>query len=401
MNVCYVSNLYAPDAVGGAELHVQSVAEQLVRDGHTVSVITTQPASDGSYRRFETDTIAGVDVHRIAPLNLYSPIEYRDVPGWQVGAYLLVDLWNPYMYRLLRRKLSGLNPDLVHVHLFRGFSNAAFAAAASGGRVIHTLHNHALVHPRSDLAKDGRIVEPGPLSWPYRRVNRMTTEPHIDRVLAPSQYIIDRHRSKGLFRNTRCTRLPLGISRPPEDRPTRPSLDGTFRVLFVGRLDAMKGTDLLIDAFGRLAEEDLRLDVLGTGPERETVEQASDRDPRIRVHGFVSNEATLREFYAKAHVTVVPSRSYDNSPMVIYESYAHGTPVIGAAIGGIPELVDEGDAGFLFEPGDAASLATALQRARDELDHDAFDRAQRRGERLTLDTHTDKLLDIYHEYTSE
>lgn len=400
MHVCYVSNLYAPDAVGGAELHVQSVAERLVEDGHTVSVITTQPASTGSYRRFEEDTVAGVDVHRIAPLNLYSPIEYRDAPGWQVGAYLFIDLWNPYMYRVLRRKFSRLNPDLVHVHLFRGFSNAAFAAATQQGRVIHTLHNHALVHPRSDLAKDGRIVEPGPLSWPYRLINRKTTEPYIDRVLAPSQYIIDRHRSNGLLRNTRCTRLPLGVSRPSGDPPTRPPLDGTFRVLFVGRLDAMKGTDLLIDAFGRLAEDDLRLDVLGTGPEREAVERASDRDPRIHVHGFVAEEARLREFYANAHVTVVPSRSYDNSPMVIYESYTHGTPVVGADIGGIPELVDEGDAGFLFEPGNAASLAAALQRARGELDHDAFDRARRRGERLTLGAHIERLLGIYHEVRS-
>ncbi len=69
----------------------------------------------------------------------------------------------------------------------------------------------------------------------------------------------------------------------------------------------------------------------------------------------------LTRLYNKANVTVVPSIWYDNSPMVIYESFIAGTPVIGSRIGGIPELIEAGKNGFLFEAGNVDELKAILE----------------------------------------
>ena len=70
-------------------------------------------------------------------------------------------------------------------------------------------------------------------------------------------------------------------------------------------------------------------------------------DKRIIFHGFVDNKEIMK-FYEMINFLVIPSICYDNSPLVIYESFSTGTPVIGSDIGGIPELIKENYNGFLF-----------------------------------------------------
>jgi len=82
--------------------------------------------------------------------------------------------------------------------------------------------------------------------------------------------------------------------------------------------------------------------------------------------------------------------------MVVYESFMYGTPVLGADIGGIPELIEEGATGYLFKPEDAESLSAQLKRARNEYSSAMFERVRRQGERLTLDNHIDELVSVYH-----
>jgi glycosyltransferase involved in cell wall biosynthesis len=83
----------------------------------------------------------------------------------------------------------------------------------------------------------------------------------------------------------------------------------------------------------------------------------------------------------------------ENSPMTIYESYAVGLPVIGSDVGGIPELIDPGETGFLFEPKDADGLAAAIQRLFDA-DREALQRnALAWAREHTMAAHVDRLID--------
>ncbi|RLM40495.1 glycosyltransferase, partial [Haloarcula sp. Atlit-47R] len=121
------------------------------------------------------------------------------------------------------------------------------------------------------------------------------------------------------------------------------------QILYVGQLTYSKGVDVLVEAVADFDSEDIEVHILGKGPQKSKLELMASDLENIHIHGFVP-EDELKQMYLEADLTVVPSRWYDNSPMVIYESVAYGTPVIASKFGGIPELIDNGQTGHLFEP---------------------------------------------------
>lgn len=395
-HVCLVSSLYPPDVLGGAEKSVHAVARGLTDRGYTVSVLTTQSTSEGT-RQFTRERSEGVDVYRIAPLNLYAPIEYREQPSWKKPFHHAIDLWNPHTYYHVKRAVRVIDPDVVHTHNFGGFSASVFPAVGQYP-LVHTLHDYRLLHVNNALFGDGSITEPGSLMRPFQALHRRSLEPYLDHVVAPSSFIVEKHREYGFFNGIPSTRLRYGIEMggvSPEEKP----FDDTFRVIYAGQLTEQKGVDLLVDAFNRFDHDDARLDVLGKGPARADLETMAHRDDRITFHGFVTGE-TLDGFYRRADVTVVPSRWYDNSPMVIYESYAQSTPVVGADIGGIPELIEDGETGVVFDPGDVDALHDALRRAA-SLPERSYRAAHRRSEKYSLKNHLDGLLSVYRNCSPE
>lgn len=157
--------------------------------------------------------------------------------------------------------------------------------------------------------------------------------------------------------------------------------------LFFGRLSQEKGILTLVKAFlqaaglGRYTDSDAAaghegflpdtwdLHIVGDGPEREAIEQLiASAGPqavsRIRLLGYRTGEDLQREV-SNARFTVLSSEWRENMPYSGLESLAAQTPIIGARIGGIPELVEEGGTGFTFESGNAADLKGVLMRAVD------------------------------------
>jgi glycosyltransferase involved in cell wall biosynthesis len=132
------------------------------------------------------------------------------------------------------------------------------------------------------------------------------------------------------------------------------------RIGYVGRLAEQKRPDLLVEAFGDV-EEAARLVVVGDGPLREQVEAAVRRSPardRITLHGFVPHEqvpAVLRSL----DLLVLPS-IYEEMGSVLAEAMACGLPVVASDVGGIPDVVRDGETGILVPPGDVPALTKAL-----------------------------------------
>ena len=119
--------------------------------------------------------------------------------------------------------------------------------------------------------------------------------------------------------------------------------------MYVGTLGKHKGVQTLITAFKHIPSPDIRLHIVGKGPDQEEFKQIASNDKRIIFHGFIENENVIK-LIETANIMVVPSICYDNSPVVINESFITGTPVIGSKIGGIPENIHENVNGYLFEP---------------------------------------------------
>ena len=137
------------------------------------------------------------------------------------------------------------------------------------------------------------------------------------------------------------------------------------------------------------------LRIAGTGAWSDEMQAEIADLPNIEYLGFVSGNQ-LRRLVACARAVVVPSEWYENCPMSVLEAKAVGTPIIGARIGGIPELVRDGVDGFLFAAGDGTDLARALQ-ALNRADLTAFAMAARADvdARFSPKAHFAALMNIY------
>jgi glycosyltransferase involved in cell wall biosynthesis len=166
--------------------------------------------------------------------------------------------------------------------------------------------------------------------------------------------------------------------------------------IYFGRLAIEKGFGTLLQAVRQSGE---RLVIVGTGElEKEAEEAVAAAGGRISWLGGCFDRE-LFDVVAKARAVILPSIWYENAPMAILEAYALGKPVIGADIGGIPELVKEGETGFLFTSGDVEGLRAAIRRVRDLPSSEvaAMGAFARRfvAERFTAELYRERMLDLY------
>lgn len=131
--------------------------------------------------------------------------------------------------------------------------------------------------------------------------------------------------------------------------------------LYFGRLSYEKGVRTLLGAFKDLPQ--CKLKVVGTGPKEAELRAFADNEKMQSVEflGYKQGEE-LADLVRNAYFVIVPSEWYENNPMAIIEAYSVGTPVIGARIGGIPEIIVEGETGFLFESGNVESLGKVIAK---------------------------------------
>jgi glycosyltransferase involved in cell wall biosynthesis len=213
----------------------------------------------------------------------------------------------------------------------------------------------------------------------------------VSRFIAPSRFYVEKLQQWGIAR-TSLHHVPNFIVTEryvPEFSP------GTDFVYF-GRLSPEKGVATLIRA---AASAGCRLRIAGTGPQAEALHAlAAELGADVTFLGYLTGRA-LHDAIRSARAVVLPSEWYENAPMSVLESYALGKPVIGARIGGIPELVLERRTGLTFNSGDAASLTVAMREIADMADHDvtALGRAGRKWvEHEFTDTrYRDRVVEIY------
>jgi glycogen synthase len=170
------------------------------------------------------------------------------------------------------------------------------------------------------------------------------------------------------------------------------------RIGYVGRLAQQKRPDLLVDAFGRMRDHAAHLVVVGDGPLRRVVQSAVQRSParcRITVTGFVPH-TDVPGVLASLDVLVLPS-VYEEMGSILVEAMASGLPVVASRVGGIPDVVEDGETGLLVPPGDVAALAAAL----DELVGDPRRRellcaaARRRAEEYSWPQLASRVAELY------
>jgi glycosyltransferase involved in cell wall biosynthesis len=245
--------------------------------------------------------------------------------------------------------------------------------------IVHTLNDYKLVCPNYLLYTEGapctrcrrrnyfhavrhRCLH-GSLTWSALAAVEMSLhsawrvyERHVATFIAPSRFVKSTMQVFGVAAH-QLRHVPHFFF--PQDFAVSQA-DGDYCAYF-GRLSREKGLPTLVRAMRRAPQ--VQLLVVGEGPMRAPLEQivAQEKLDNVRFGGYLSGQE-LQRALGRARFTVLPSEWYEVFGMSIVESFALGKPVVAARIGGIPELIDEGQDGLLFTPGDADELAACLRR---------------------------------------
>ena len=164
------------------------------------------------------------------------------------------------------------------------------------------------------------------------------------------------------------------------------------QMIYVGRLEEIKGVDVLLEAWKILGEEAPELIMCGTGPMEEWCRNyvAENKLTKVTIAGFIKNEV-VREMIAQSKALVLPTQVYEGFPMTIAESYAVGTPVIGSDLGNTACLIENGKSGWKFSPKDSQELAEVVRK----LENTSLTLENEVVEKYSAENNYKQLRDIY------
>ena len=348
LRVLVIHNQYQQP--GGEDVVVRAEAGELRRAGHHVVEFI---------RKNET-------------ISRYKPL--------RKASLLVSTTWNPNAYRQIQQLIARERPDIAHCHnLLPLLSPAAYYACKSAGvSVVQTLHNYRLRCPPGTLYADGRICDDcarsltcGVARGCYRNSRLQTATVAImlgaHRLLGTWDRSVDAYVALNRFARDYFVAAGLPAAKvhvKPNfllDDPVPRTGPGDY-ALFVGRLTPEKGVLEMLQAWQRLPH--IPLAVVGDGPLRGEVSRkvGQSGSAHIKLFGHLSARDTQARMRS-ARFLVFPSRWYEPFPMTLLEAAACGLPAVAAGIGGVPELVVEGQTGLLFDPQNFETLTERVNWA--------------------------------------
>jgi len=409
MKILQVSHGLPPTKNAGVELYTFYLSKELVRLNHSVHIFCREEDPGKEEFSSSEEEMDGLRVTRVVN-NLTRVTDPR-------GFYD-----HHFFDEVFSKILKQEKPNLVHFQHFIALSaHLLRIAKEEGSHVVLTLHDFFILCHRIQLLKGDNRLCPGPLyglecascvdpippprdlrtrfflrakdvlpfsviKWTkrffippkflgnkgyeafhrYRFMYEILKIPDI--ILVPSFFVKDLFLKYYPFIRPRIKILPLGI--PPIVHPRKPKERGKkMRFCYFGNILPFKGLHLLIDAFKNLPQGRAILTIYGSGtPWTESYDHQLKEQARgysIDFRGPFKRE-DLSEALNDQDVVVLPSLCPESFSLVIREANSLGLPVIASRIGAIPEAVEEGVNGLLFEPGDVEGLTRCMSRFIDE-----------------------------------
>jgi glycosyltransferase involved in cell wall biosynthesis len=258
----------------------------------------------------------------------------------------------PGLIRRMRAALLELRPDVVHTHHITPLLYTGLAAlAAPVPLLVHTEHG------RSDY---GRLKT----KWAGRLASRF-----VKRFYCLTKDMAEWVTGHQVVHRSKVRVIHNGIdtscfTQPGDAVGVRRSLgiaDGVPVIGTVGRLNEIKRHDLLIRAFALVRKQftGAHLLLVGDGPLRSNLSQQADALGLSQYVHFVGYQAATAPYFHAMQVFALTSRS-EGMPQALLEACVAGVPVVASRVGGVPEVIENGRTGFLFDPGDEAGLSNSL-----------------------------------------
>jgi glycosyltransferase involved in cell wall biosynthesis len=342
-----------PSQIGGAEVHVLSLAARLLRRGHDVTVICPR----------------GRDLER--------ELRARDLPLW---APRTTGKFDPVTLIRLARRLRSWRADVLHTHLSTASLLGSLAARLAGVPAIATVHG----------------------------LNSKTCFQCADRLIAVSQAVKQHLTAQGVPPD-RIRVIYNGIDLPADVHTPQPDLRQRVApasaVVFgtVGRLGPEKGHRYLLEAAAQLSRRaglpPVHVLIVGQGREEAPLRALAQRlgiGDRVTFAGF---QREVWPYLAIMEVFVLPSLK-EGLSLSALEAMALGKPVVASRVGGTPEVVEDGETGMLVPPSDASALAEALAslvRSPEAMERMGRAGRQRVAERFGAERMASEIEEVYRE----
>jgi glycosyltransferase involved in cell wall biosynthesis len=311
--------------------------------------------------------------------------------------------------RKFKKLLNDFQPDVVHLHNIHSYLSPIVAKIAhkKGIKVVWTLHDYKLICPTYLCLRDGKVCEAcfRDKSMVYRykcmKNSRMASflawkeadfwnaeklSKYTDTFISPSHFLKSKMIEAGFSPNkieVLHNFLPASVEYTPAKKDF---------YCYAGRISREKDVETLLKAAEQLP---YHLKIIGDGVLLDSFQRKYKKE-NIEFLGRLSHQKTL-SIIGEAKFFVLPSICYENNPYSIIEALCMGVPVIGANIGGIPELINEGENGFLFPPGDIEALQKIINYCFENY-NDTFECEKITGEaqnKFSPDTFYKKLITIY------
>lgn len=345
----------------------------------------------------------------LSPWKKYFPSEVK----FKLGLGMMKAFLRPFGTGEVRKKFNALlddfRPDVVHLNNIHSQLSPVIAEMAHerGIRVVWTLHDYKLLCPRYDCLRGGETVCEACFTDKHKvleykcmknsklasflsyheamKWNRKRLETYTDVFIGPSRFMCDKMKQGGFDTD----KLHVLCNFIDMDKCYRE--DYTRRedyYCFIGRLSHEKGVKTLIEAANRLPQ--YRLLIIGGGLMEEELKAIAGN--HIEFVGF-KQWKEIKDLVGKARFSVIPSEWYENNPLSVIESECLGTPVLGARIGGIPELIS-GTTGMMFESRNVEDLTEKIETMFDcSFDYTAIAGSAQR--RFNAEIYYHKILGIY------
>ena len=387
---------------GGAEQYLRDLEGLLQRNGHEVMPFAMQDE-----KNWETEWSK----------YFVSPVQTEKVSfGWQGLRTAGRALYSCEAKRKFGQFLDEAKPDLVHVHnIYRQISPSILPEAKKRGLpVVLTAHDYALIAPNYSLFHDGEICEITKPDRYFKAVKHRCLkgskaasflvalemwvqhklklyQNNVDRFIVPSRFLKAMMVDYG-WPEDKIDVLPLFI----DSNKFKPSYGGDY-ALYVGRLSQEKGLSTLVRAAALTKNVPVR--IVGRGPEKKALERLAKEigADNVTFPGF-KRGADLQAEYSGARFNVIPSEWYEVFGLIAIEAYAYGKPVIASQIGGLAEVVRDGETGINSSVGSPEKLAEAISELWNSPDAaEEMGRAGRRWveEEFTPEKHYEGLKEIY------
>ncbi len=354
MRILITSSTYAP-AMNGQAVFTTNLAEGLVKRGHQVLVV-----QDSHHRSASNTHINGVEIH--------------DIPSVSLSLFHAGVYFSPFPRLYVKRLINTFRPDILHIQDHYPICGVAVHYAHSR-RIKIVGSNHFVPENLAPYFPGISRVKPlfNWVLWQWM----LSVYKHVDVISAQSDAAVNLIRRQGLkmpILPISCG-IDLNLHRPNAmvDRKTirqRFGIDLNKTVfLFLGRIDGEKRIDMLVRAMQQIPRNDIQMVIAGHGKVENSLRHLADDlniTDKVRFTGFIPSE-DVPGLMNSVDVFVMPSEAELLSISTL-EAMACGRPVLLANALALPELVKDGENGYLFKPGDVMDLVSKMNRLAEQSD---------------------------------